>query len=162
MVPNAVARATARLEMRKWLPQMVIVIGLALGPIACSTSNRATTGRVDSASANHAGLSLNEGKKWVLAKPMMVHIRNLEKEVQDFESTPGGDETVLARHIQENLGRFVTNCTMEGKAHEELHKWLMPLLGVSAEYAKATDPRVQQQKRQEIQESLEVFHSYFE
>ncbi len=93
---------------------------------------------------------------------MMVHIHTLEKRLQDFERTPGGDDAVLAQEVQEDLGRLVTNCTMEGKAHDELHKWLMPLLGVSAEYAKATDPSVQQEKRQEIRESLQVFHSYFE
>lgn len=51
---------------------------------------------------------------------------------------------------------------MEGKAHDELHKWLMPFLGVTAEYSKATEPLVQQAKLQEIQESLRVFHVYFE
>jgi hypothetical protein len=70
-------------------------------------------------------LELNDGKKWEVAKPMMVPIRNLERAVEDFERTPGRDHAVLATEIQEYLGRLVTNCTMEGKAHDELHKWLM-------------------------------------
>ncbi len=141
---------------------MLIVLALVLASTACSTSKRERAGRVHSAAASYAALELNDGKKWVVAKPMMVHIQNIEKQVQNFESTPGGDDAVLAKEIQENLGRFVTNCTMEGKAHNELHKWLMPLLGLSAEYSKATDRRVQQEKRQQIEESLHVFHSYFE
>ena len=161
MQANAIAHVTVCPQIRKLLPHVLILLALVLGPIACSTSNRESAGRVHSKHANYDALELNQGKKWVVAEPMMVHIRNLEKQVQDFERTPGGDDAVLAREIQENLGRLVTNCTMEGKAHDELHKWLMPFLGVSAEYAKATDPRVQQEKLQEIKESLQVFHSYF-
>ncbi len=148
--------------MQKSLPRMLTLLALVLSPIACSTSNRERAGLDHSAHASYAALELNDGRKWVLAKPMMVHIQDLEKRVQDFERTPGRDHAVLAKDIQENLGGLVTNCTMEGKAHAELHKWLMPFLGVTAEYAKATDPLVQQSKLREIRESLEVFHSYFE
>jgi hypothetical protein len=148
--------------MRKLLPRIAIYLALALGPIACSTSSRDGAGTVHPAHANHGTIELNGGKKWVMDEPMMVHIRNLERDVQDFERSPKGDDVALARQIQDNLGRFVTSCTMEAKAHDQLHKWLMPLLGVSAEYAKATDPQVQREKLQEIKASLQVFHSYFE
>lgn len=162
MKANRIAPVIAWPQILQWLTRSVIVLGLALGLIACRTSNRQGARQVHSAEGNQAKLELNEGKKWVVAEPMMAHIRTLEQEVRDFERTPGGDETVLARKIQEDLGRLVTNCSMEGKAHDQLHKWLMPLLGVSAEYAQATDARVQAEKLQEIKKSLQVFHSYFE
>lgn len=92
----------------------------------------------------------------------MAHMRSLEKAVNDFESAPNQNHAALAVTVQENLGRLVTNCTMEGKAHDELHKWLMPFLGLSANYTMATDPQVQQQQFQEIKRSLLVFNSYFE
>ncbi len=156
------AHVAACPQLRKVLPCMLMVLALGLAPTACSTSTRASGGGVHSAKANYTALELDQGKKWVVTRPMMAHMRNLEKQIQDFEAAPGRDHAVLANEIQENLGRFVTNCTMEGKAHDELHKWLMPFLGLSAEYAKATDPLVQQAKLREIKESLQVFHSYFE
>ncbi len=162
MKENAFPWVVVSPQNMKLIPCRLMVLLPVLGPTACSTSNRERAGRDDSAHAGHAALELNNGKKWVMAKPMMVHIQTLEKRVQDFERTPGGDDAVLAQEVQEDLGRLVTSCTMEGKAHDELHKWLMPLLGVSAEYAKATDPTVQKEKRQEIRDSLQVFHSYFE
>ncbi len=162
MKANAIAVMTACPTMRKFLPLLLIVPGLVLGPMACSTPNRSSVEAGHSAKAKYAGLELNEGKKWVVAKPMMLHIRNLEKAVQDFEKTPGAEHAKVATDIQENLGRLVTNCTMEGQAHDAVHKWLMPLLGMSAEYSKATDPVVQQAKLEEIKESLQVFHMYFE
>lgn len=149
-------------KLKKLLAPALAVLALALGPIACSTSNPPTADGVHSEHTHSASLELNAGKKWVVDKPMMGHLRKIETEVQNFENTPGGDHAVLAKDIQENLGQLVTKCTMEGKAHDELHKWLMPLLGASAEYAKTTEPSVQQAKLRQIKESLQVFHSYFE
>jgi len=88
-------------------------------------------------------------------------MRNLEESVREFDRKQGPDHAVLATEIQENLGRLVTNCTMEGKAHDELHKWLMPFLGLSADYSKATDLQVQQHKLNEIKHALLVFQRVF-
>ena len=139
----------------------LLLVGIALGLIGCSTAKH---GNEKEKHASHTGgdsLELNGGQKWVVAKPMMAHIRSLEKAVQDVD-VAGVDHAALAAQVQENLGRLVTNCTMKGKAHDELHKWLMPFLGLSAEYSKATDPQVQQAKLQEIKQSLLVFNEYFE
>lgn len=162
MTANVAAKAKAFRQRGRLLSCVLVLPALLLGPMACSTSNHPRAGQGHSADAHRAALELNDGKKWVVDKPMMAHIRNLEKAVQDFEKQPGGDQAALAQDIQQNLGRLVTSCTMEGKAHDELHKWLMPFLGVTAEYSKATEPLVQQAKLQEIQESLRVFHVYFE
>jgi len=147
---------------RKRLCDLLLILGLALGPIGCSTSNRSGAGPDHPPGATHPELELNQGRKWVVVAPMMVHLRNLEKAVQDFAGTSGADHAALAAEIQENLGRLVTNCTMEGKAHDELHKWLMPFLGLSADYAKATEPQAQKEKLEEIKQALVVFNAYFE
>ena len=139
----------------------LLALGLALGLVGCSTP-KTGAGASHASHGAYAKLELNDGKKWVVDKPMMAHIRSMEKAVHDFEGTPGRDHAALAATIQDDLGRLVTNCTMEGKAHDELHKWLMPFLGFSAEYAKATDPGVQQQKFAEIKNALVVFNEYFE
>jgi hypothetical protein len=43
-----------------------------------------------------------------------------------------------------------------------VHKWLLPFLGLSAEYTKASDPKVQEEKYRQIKQSLSVFDEYFE
>ena len=149
-------------QARKFLWNLLLIMGLALGPVACSTSKSGSTHSPHSKHAAYTTLELNNGQKWVVDKPMMAHIRSMEQAVHDFEGTPGRDHAALAATIQDDLGRLVTNCTMKGKAHDELHKWLMPFLGFSAEYSKATDPSVQQQKFAEIKNALVVFNAYFE
>ena len=161
MSENAFCRAAA-LTRRQFLPNSLLLLGLTLGLLGCSTSHRGSPGGDHPHHGKSASLELNEGRKWVVPKPMMEHIRNLETAVQGFDRTSGRDHAGLAAQIQEDLGRLVTNCTMEGKAHDELHKWLMPFLGLSTDYAKATDPQVRQQKLQEIKQALRVFNEYFE
>jgi len=156
------AHGTTCPNRRKFLAAMLMIPALALGVTGCSTADHGGTTTAHSAHAQYATLELNEGKKWVVAKPMMAHMLNLEGAVRDFDRKPGRDHAALATEIQDNLGRLVTNCTMEGKPHDELHKWLMPFLGLSADYSKATAPQVQQQKLQEIKQALLVFNEYFE
>ena len=141
----------------------LLILGLAMGVVGCGSPK---SGDGDAAHASHgsshAALELNDGKKWQVDPPMMVHIRNIKDPVMTFRSTTAQDHVALAATVQQNLGRLVENCTMEGKAHDELHKWLMPFLGLSADYVKATAPVVQQAKYEEIKNALVVFDQYFQ
>lgn len=138
-----------------------LLLAVAIGQTACSTARNHDA-------ANHqmppsyATLELNDGKKWTVDPPMMAHLRNLEQAVQASSTIHAVNHPALAANLQENLGRLVTNCTMEGKAHDELHKWLMPFLAMTAEYSEAADPKVQWQKLQEIKGALLVFNAHFE
>ena len=49
---------------------LLLILGLALGPIACSTSKSGITGPTHSPHSTYAALELNDGKKWVVAKPL--------------------------------------------------------------------------------------------
>lgn len=144
---------------------LLMVLGFSLGPIGCITHKpNAGSGQAagQTPESDFASLELNAGRRWVMAKPMLVHLRGIETAVLEFNGTSGEDHARLATQIQEALGRLVTNCTMEGAAHDELHKWLMPFLALSADYARATDLQVQQQKLADIRQALRVFNEYFE
>lgn len=159
---KSIAQITRRLARLRFLSGAALVLGLVLGPAGCSTRRSGSASPAPAAPARYARLELNDGKKWVVDKPMMAHLRNLEQAVVEFDRTPGKNHALLASEIQEHLGRLVTHCTMEGKAHDELHKWLMPFLGLSADYSKAAELQVQRQKLQEIRHALRVFNEYFE
>jgi len=84
---------------------LLVILGLGLGPIACSTSKPDSTGPAHSKHDTYTTLELNNGKKWVVAKPMMVHIRNLEKAVQNFGAemaSPGPSQTFLLMDQRED------------------------------------------------------------
>ncbi len=158
----AIVHVGARAKRRDLLCSSLLTVGLAIGLVACTTAKPSSPSASSQPPAPLANLELNNGKKWVMPGPMMAHMRTVEKAVGEFSAAPQADHALLASEIQQNLGRLVTGCTMEGKAHDELHKWLMPFLGLSADYSKASDPRIQQQKLREMQQALLVFNEYFE
>ena len=49
----------------------------------------------------------------------------MEKEVA---STPNENYQVLIDNLGRNIDLLTSNCTMEGEAHDELHKWLLPFI----------------------------------
>lgn len=147
----------------------IVMCGVLLWVIAalnlgCGTSRPAPDKTTQHASRQTGPrLELNHGRKWVVDKPMMGHIRHLAEAVRAQDQPRSATEhKALATLIQDDLGLLVTNCTMEGKAHDELHKWLMPFLGLSAEYARLTDATAQNQMLVEIERSLDLFDIYFE
>lgn len=92
----------------------------------------------------------------------MQHIRNLEQDVRTLETSAEKDHSALALKIGEHTKQLISSCTMDGKAHDALHDWLMPFLQLNKDYAAAPDAATQSAKFKEIQQSLAAFHERFE
>lgn len=93
---------------------------------------------------------------------MMVHMRGLEQDVKAFEASVEKDHAALAAKIDGHTKQVIASCTMEGKAHDALHEWLMPFLQLNKEYAAAPDDATKDAKFKAIQDSLALFHERFE
>lgn len=102
---------------------------------------------------------LDNGNKWKVVESMLIYIRNMEKAVNEFK---GDDYPALAKTIDENITELTTKCTMEGPAHDELHKWLVPFIELSEKFDVATDVTEQEKIYQEFKASFETFNTYFE
>ena len=50
---------------------------------------------------------------------------------------------------------------MTGRAHDELHKWLLPFIDLVKELNAAGSKEKQQQSFEAIQESMNEFNTYF-
>ncbi|MCB0401771.1 MAG: hypothetical protein KDD41_06790 [Flavobacteriales bacterium] len=107
----------------------------------------------------HEAIALNNGEKWKVDDNMMLFIRNMEKATMGFEGT---DYAALAVEIDENIRSLTSNCTMEGQAHDELHKWLVPFIGLSEAFDVAEEEAEQERIYMEIKAAFEEFNTYFE
>lgn len=107
-------------------------------------------------------IELNNGEKWVVDDNMMVHIMNIEKNVKDFNGSKLTEYHQLAKKINTNLDLLTSNCTMKGKAHDELHKWLLPFIDIANNLAKTEDDKAASSIFAEIQKSFITFHQYFQ
>jgi len=113
----------------------------------------------------HEDIVLDNGKKWVVVPEMMKFIKNIENEVVLFskhEQPAYNDYKMLSSSIEKNLEELTSNCTMTGQAHDELHKWLVPFLDLSAEFVEVKNEEEAKAAYQRIKESFNEFNTYFE
>ena len=100
-------------------------------------------------------LQLNEGQKWKVDDNMMVHIAQMEQDIASLDQPKDFEQ--LSENLNKNLGLLTSNCTMEGQAHDELHKWLLPYIDLVEAFA--TDKSVDNYTA--IQNSFSTFNTFF-
>ena len=107
-------------------------------------------------------IELNNGEKWKVDANMITHIRNMENDVISFGKVEQKDYKSLSKKLQSNIDLLTSNCTMKGKAHDELHKWLLPYIDLVKELSEAKDETEAEKQFQNIQTSFTAFNQYFQ
>ena len=107
-------------------------------------------------------IELNNGEKWTVDANMLTHIRTMENDVISFAKVEQKDYKSLSENLQSNIDLLTSNCTMKGKAHDELHKWLLPYIDLVKELSEAEDKIEAEKQFQEIQTSITTFNHYFQ
>ena len=103
-------------------------------------------------------IQLNNGEKWKVDDNMMLHIRNMEKDVVHFDQEKSTNYSLLANKLKTNIDILTSNCTMKGQAHDELHKWLVPYIELVDSFSKEKSAN----QFTEIQNSFKTFNQYFQ
>lgn len=109
-------------------------------------------------------IELNNGAKWKVVSEMMAHIRNMESDINRFSETKHTelkDFTQLGTNLQKNIDLLTSNCTMDGKAHDELHKWLLPYIEMVDKLNKSKNNDEALHTFEEIKASNKLFNIYF-
>ena len=107
-------------------------------------------------------LALNNGEKWKVNAEMMVHVKAIETDINSFEAKNTDDYAALAKKIESNINLLTSNCTMEGQAHDELHKWLLPFIDLSDAFSDSKTEEEYASNFQKIKTSFTTFKTYFE
>lgn len=107
------------------------------------------------------GIELNNGEKWKVDETMLYHIRNMESDVFSFSKLKEKEYKTLAISLQSKIDLLTSNCTMKGKAHDELHKWLLPYIDLVKEFSESKDETTLNEQFQKIQTSFTTFNQYF-
>ena len=102
-------------------------------------------------------IQLNNGEKWKVDDNMMLHIRNMEKDIIHFDQEKSTNYSLLADKLKTNIDLLTSNCTMKGQAHDELHKWLVPYIELVDSFSKEKSAN----QFTEIQNSFLTFNQYF-
>ena len=98
-------------------------------------------------------IQLNDGQKWKVDPPMLQHITAMETAIDNFG--PGEEISTLKSTLTDNLKGLTSKCTMQGQAHDELHKWLVPLM-------ETVDTMDSNKSIERLKHDFEIFHTFFE
>jgi hypothetical protein len=107
-------------------------------------------------------IELNNGEKWKVDANMITHIRNMENDIISFSTVKQKDYKSLSEKLQSNIDLLTSNCTMKGKAHEELHKWLLHYIDLVKELSEAKDEIEASKLFKNILISFTIFNQYFQ
>lgn len=107
-------------------------------------------------------IELNNGEKWKVDANMITHIRNMENDIISFSATEQKDYKLLTEKLQTNIDLLTSSCTMTGKSHDELHKWLLPYIDLVKELSEAKDDAEATKQFKNIQSSFTTFNQYFQ
>ena len=106
-------------------------------------------------------IEFNNGEKWKVDANMIMHIRNMENDIITFSNVKSKDYKSLSEKLQSNIDLLTSNCTMKGKAHDELHKWLLPYIDVVKELSEVKNENDALKQFKNIQTSFTTFNQYF-
>lgn len=135
---------------------------------SCAPRAQEESGTVATAEEHHhhdhetAAIELNNGQKWKVDEGMMVHVARIEEELTGFSGSTVDDYQILASALDTNIEQLTANCTMEGRAHDELHKWLLPFIELVDHFSASTTASEAEEYYGRIKASMKDFHLYFE
>jgi hypothetical protein len=152
------------ITMKKY--SYVLIAGILLVLASCGDNTEKDNSNSEPIHEEHnhddESIELDNGKKWIVVDEMMGHIRNMESDLTAFESQDEKDYQSLAVKLENNIELLTSNCTMTGKAHDELHKWLLPYIDLVAELTNAKNVEEAGATYHKIQASFKTFNTYFE
>lgn len=111
--------------------------------------------------ASDEEIELNDGERWVVNEEMKPYVAETEKLLGDFN--PETDDHVqLSENLTEQNNALIASCTMTGKSHEELHKWLHPHMEYVKQMGEATNEDEIQKSYEDLKHSIQTYHEYFQ
>ena len=107
-------------------------------------------------------LELNDGEKWIVNEEMKPFVAKQEELLNAHMQSGNPDYETLASQLQKQNELLIQSCTMTGKSHDELHKWLHPYMGLLVDLREAQTEDEADKLVSEVKMSLETYHSYFQ
>ena len=126
-----------------------------------SCTNQTESDNISDSLKNTYNIELVNNEKWVVNKEMMVHVKKIESDLEVASNQSISNYEELGLKLDKNIGLLTSNCTMTGKAHDELHKWLLPFIDLVKGLNTAGSKEEQKQSFEAIKESMNEFNTYF-
>lgn len=108
------------------------------------------------------GLTLNNGEKWKVNAEMKPHIEQGNAILNAYLRQNSTYHKALAEALKNQNDNLIKSCTMKGKSHDELHKWLHPHIKLVEKLSKTDDSSEAAALVAQIEKSFRTYENYFE
>ncbi len=106
-------------------------------------------------------IELNNGEKWRVNEEMKPFVLKDSELVNAYIQNRQTDYKALASQLKDQNDQLIRSCTMDGKSHDELHKWLHPHLELIKELENSSDENEAGEIVLKLRRSNEIYHQYF-
>jgi len=104
-------------------------------------------------------LKLNHNKKWTVNPETHQGIRNIDSIIKKFKHNTAYKD--LGEKLSQQTNYIITNCTMTGDAHNQLHVILLPILDEIDNLKIDNNPNKEQAFKR-LQNLISKYFSHFE
>lgn len=151
------------------MKKIVLFVISAVTLVSCSnnpkeeSSNQQTAEQEEhqTSSENAEAIQLNDGEKWLVNIEMKPFVSEGENLVDSYLKNKQTDYNALAIKLKAQNSQLVKSCTMNGKSHEELHKWLKPHSELVKNLQSETNATTAMEIVGQLQGSYQLYHQYF-
>ena len=109
-----------------------------------------------------SNINLDNGQKWTVNSEMTPHIEKASDLLKAFISEQDNDYLTLAENIKNQNNALIKSCTMKGKSHDELHKWLHPHIELINDLSNAENFNDAQIIVSKLEKSFETYKTHFQ
>lgn len=110
-------------------------------------------------SVSDSQLQLNDGKKWIANTETHIGMKRIDSLLKNNSSFNG---KLLGEAISKQTSYIIKSCNMKGKAHDQLHLVLVPILEDVSELKESKDALKSKQIQNKLELRLQDYFKYFE
>lgn len=110
----------------------------------------------------NTGIELNQGEKWILNEEMKPFLKQSEEILQSYNASNDSSHLELADQLKAQNDQLISSCTMKGKSHDELHKWLHPHLQLVKKLQDAESEKEAEAVIKQLEGSYKIYHQHFQ
>lgn len=111
--------------------------------------------------AGNEVLQLNNGKLWEANLETTAGIDNMKLLIKSFTERDNIEAYAkVKQNLEKEFGTIIAKCTMTGEAHNQLHKYLIPMKDLFAGLT-ASDLETRKASLNKINIHLEAYRKYF-
>lgn len=148
--------------------KLLIIAGTFL-MLSCNNADKNETAKTKTTEHAHTSvpmetpevLELNNGEKWVVNEEMKPSVNQINESIRGYIANNETDHKKLAADLEVYNNNLIQSCTMKGKSHDELHKWLHPHLTLTKKLKEEENPENAKAIISDLEKSCDTYAAYF-